>query len=196
MTTASDFIRFTPLAQLALRLPVTALLWLLLAIAIATVTASPAFAQRVTIPGTTISFAPPPGFTALADDEIAAKYIRGRPPRFVVGNKTRGTTIAYDFRPHAIPDSELERAMASFEQVFERLIAGIDWKKREIITLAGQRWILLEMSSTAIDTDIYNIMLVTPHGGQLAMLNFNSTKQQFPTLEKALRASIDSIRVK
>jgi len=192
MLFASVHPHFTRPARRIARLPIIVLLSLLFAIA----TAQPALAQRVTIPGTTISFAPPPGFTALTADEIAAKYVRGRPPRFVVGNKSRGTTVAYDFRPHAIPDAELERAMASFEQVFERLIAGIDWKKREVITLAGQRWILLEMSSTAIDTDIHNILLVTPHDGQLAMLNFNSTKQQFPALEAALRQSIASIQVK
>ena len=70
------------------------------------------------------------------------------------------------------------------------------WKRKEIIEMAGQRWIFLEMTSSAIDTDIYNIMLITPFDGKMLIFNFNSTKEDFAEQEAALRASVASIRLK
>ncbi len=154
------------------------------------------WAERLTLPETTVSFEAPTGFTALSDDEIKAKYPSNRAPRFVRGNASRGTTIAYEIRPNAIPDSALENAMGAFEQVFTRIIPGIVWKRREIVQRAGQRWIELEATSNAIDTDIHNLMLITPYDGKLLTFNFNSTKEQFPKFERELRTSIDSIRLK
>ena len=62
--------------------------------------------------------------------------------------------------------------------------------------MLGQQWIYLEMSSRAIDTDIHNIMLITPLQGKMLIFNFNSTKAEFPKVEAELRASINSIAFK
>jgi hypothetical protein len=64
-----------------------------------------------------------------------------------------------------------------------------------IIELSGRKWVMLEMTSEAADTEIYNIVLATGYKGQLLMFNFNSTKKDFPNFEKALRESIASIKV-
>ncbi len=49
------------------------------------------------------------------------------------------------------------------------------------------------MMSRAVDTDIHNIMLVTPFRGGMLMFNFNSTREEFPRMEGALRRSLESI---
>ena len=116
------------------------------------------------IPETTVSFEPPAGFTALTREEIAAKYPRGSGPGFVVGNQARTTSIP-----------------------------GLVWKERKLIGMGGQRWVFLEMTSTAVDTDIHNIMVITPHAGKLLMFNFNSTREEFADVEASLRRSIESI---
>lgn len=153
------------------------------------------WAERINVPETTVSFEAPAGFTALSDEEIKAKYPSSRAPRFVLGNASRGTTVAFEIRAHAIPDSALDHAMAAFEQVLSRIIPGIAWKRREIVQRAGQRWIELEATSNAVDTDIHNLMLITPYDGKMLMFNFNSTKEQFPRFEQQLRTSIESIRL-
>jgi hypothetical protein len=143
-----------------------------------------------------ITFEAPDSFTELKKEEIDLKYPSKRAPNFVVGNKSRSTTIAYDIKPHPIPENELEARMKFLEQTFDRMIPGIEWKKKEIIEKEGKKWIYFEMTSHAIDTDIYNIILVTPYKGKTLMFNFNSTREEFPKIEKELRASIESIRIK
>lgn len=154
---------------------------------------SAALAQRVDVPETTVSFEPPSGFTALTREEIQAKYPKGNGPAFVVGNKKRTTSIAYDIKPIAIGDKDLPDLMAAFGERFEKAIPGLAWKDRKLIEMDGQRWVYLEMTSTAVDTDIHNIMLITPHAGKLLMFNFNSTREEFAEVESSLRDSAGSI---
>ncbi|SIQ23107.1 hypothetical protein SAMN05421647_10376 [Marinobacterium stanieri] len=71
----------------------------------------------------------------------------------------------------------------------------MEWKKQEVIHLSGRDWIYFEVTSNAIDTDIYNIMLVTSYGKEMLLFNFNSTKEDFPQYEKALRNSVNTIKI-
>ena len=154
---------------------------------------SPCWSQRFGIPEAGIVFNAPDGFTQLSAGEIALKYPSNRAPAFVVGNKKRTTTIAYDLKPDKLSVERIPEIKASFEQIFERIIPGIEWKKREIIEFQNKKWIYFEMTSHAIDTDIYNIMLITFLKEKMLVLNFNSTTREFPKIEASLRKSIQSI---
>ncbi len=152
-----------------------------------------ALADKLSLPGSGVRFEAPEGFTPLSTEEIAAKYPRSQPPRYVVGNARRTTTIAYDLKPNRLPADKLAEVQAAFEKTFERMIAGLVWKERKLVTQAGRQWIYLEMTSNAVDTDIHNIMLVTPHKDGMLLFNFNSTKEEFPKMEQALRRSVQTI---
>ena len=154
-----------------------------------------AAAASFTIPGSTVSFEAPDDFTPLTQEEIAKKWLRAKPPAFVVGNARRTTTIAYDIRNQSVPEDQLEAGLEVFGRLFDRLVAGIVWKKREIAVIGGRRWIYLEMTSNAIDTDIYNILLSTPHEGKLVVFNFNSTKEDFPHVEASLRKAVNTVAI-
>ncbi len=75
------------------------------------------------------------------------------------------------------------------------MIPGIEWKKNEIIEHSGQKWVLMEMTSNAVDTDIYNILLMTGFDGKMLVFNFNSTKKDFPKYEAELRKSLKSVKL-
>ena len=106
------------------------------------------------------------------------------------------TTIAYQLKAHPVKESDLPEVQKAFAQIFDRVIPGIEWKQNALVELVGQKWLFMEMTSRAIDQDIYNIMLITSHKGEMLMFNFNSTKKDFPKMEKALRDSIKSITLK
>ena len=150
-------------------------------------------AATLTLPEAALSFQSPDAFTVLTKDEIALKYPSNRAPAYVVGNASRGTTIAYALKNQSLPPDKLGEVKVFFEKTFDRIIPGIEWIERKIITQQGQDWIFFEMTSRAIDTDIHNIMLITPRNGKMLVFNFNSTKGEFPKVEQALRKSMDSI---
>ena len=154
-----------------------------------------AWAQPLAVGNAPVSFEPPPGFVALPQTIINLKWPSKRAPRYVVGDAVGTTTVAYDLKPHRLPQDQMEAIQKAFTQVMERSVPGIRWIKNGIIDHAGQRWLFLEMTSSAVDTDIHNIMLVTGIGEEMLVFNFNSTREAFPQVEQALRASIDSIKV-
>ena len=153
------------------------------------------FSEPVKVLGTDVTFHPPEGFNPLSKEVIATKWPTKQAPTYVIGNSTASTTVAYDLKPHNISPEELPNAQKSFTLLMERIIPGIEWKKNEIIELSGQKWILMEMTSRAVDTDIYNIVLMTGIGGKMLIFNFNSTKEDFPKVEAQLRKSIKSIKL-
>ncbi len=152
-------------------------------------------AQAISISDSGISFAAPDEFQPVAQEIIDLKWPQKNAPKWVVGNKSASTTIAYDLKPNNISTVPLSAVMNHFKKTFDRVIPGIEWKKREIIELSGKKWLFLEMTSNAIDTDIYNIMLITSYGKKMLIFNFNSTKEDFSKYETVLRESIKSIQL-
>lgn len=157
--------------------------------------ALPVSAESINVAGTGVSFSPPPEFEVVPKAIAEQKWPTERAPRFAVGNERATTTVAYDLKPHRIPQDRLPEVQQSFTNLFSRLIPGLEWKRNELIELSGQTWIFMEMTSKAIDTDIHNIMLVTGYENQMLVFNFNSTKHDFPRYEDALRTSIQSIQL-
>lgn len=157
--------------------------------------ASPVWAEAVQVADSKASFEPPPGFGPVPQAIIDAKWPSKRAPRFVVGNERATTTVAYDLKPNTVPQDKLPEVQKAFTGLIERVVPGLRWVRNEIIEQAGQRWLYLELTSTAVDTDIHNMMLITGLGDQMLVFNFNSTKEEFPKLEIALRASMRSIAI-
>ncbi len=152
-------------------------------------------ADPIEVAKTGITFEAPEGFEPLAKEIIALKWPANRAPAYAVGNESASTTVAYDLKPNNIPQKDLPAVKKSFTKFFERMIPGLQWKKNKIVEISGQNWILMEMTTDAIDTDIYNIMLVTGYKGKMLLFNFNSTKEDFPKYEAKLRKSLRSIKL-
>ena len=160
------------------------------------VVVSSASAKTISLDNGNITFEVPDEFKPVPQKILDIKYPSKRAPRYVIGNESAATTIAYDLKPNSMPQDKINEAREAFSQMFPRIIPGLEWKENKVIQLSGRKWGYLEMTSTAIDTDIYNIMLFTGYNGQMLIFNFNSTKEQFGKYEDALRKSLLSIKVK
>lgn len=151
-------------------------------------------AERFQVPETTLSFDAPEGFAQLDRALIEAKFPNRNAPTWVVGNARGTTTIACGLRPSSLAPAQLEPALTGMGDVIARITPGHQWVERKLIDLAGTRWIHFEMTSTAADTDIHNIMLITSYETRMLACNFNATVKDFAKLETALRASIETMR--
>ncbi|MDH3621906.1 MAG: hypothetical protein OER91_13500 [Gammaproteobacteria bacterium] len=152
-------------------------------------------AEVIEVGDTGVTFVAPDEFKPLSQELRERKFPSSNGPGFVIGNEWATTTIAYDVKPQDLSGADMEELRAVFEQTFNLMIPGIKWKANRVSEHGGQSWIYLEMTSNAIDTDIYNIVMVTGIGKRMVIFNFNSTKEDFPKYEDVLRKSLDSIRV-
>ena len=78
----------------------------------------------------------------------------------------------------------------------QQRMPGLQWLKREMLTLNGVRWVHLEMTTRAIDTTIYNDIYFTSFAGKMLGFNFNATTAMKNQALPQLRKSRDSIRIK
>lgn len=178
--------------------PASTLFRCVLVLALLCMTASAGAADpspaRIWLPDDQVSFASPAGFTPLDAQWLAVKYPRGNAPRHAVGNERRTTTIAYDVLDGTAPTSDLEELRRAF-------VAGlaqapkVRWIANEIRSLGPDKWVYVECTTAAPDTDIRNILLLTVVRNRIVLFNFNATVEDFGRIEPALRASIDSIKV-
>jgi len=153
------------------------------------------YADQIEIESTGITFDSPADFTVYTEELISKKWPSNQAPKWAVGNETGSTTIAYDIKPSDISQAPLDEVLKSFEQLLERMVPGLEWIEKDVITIEGKEWIFLEMTSNAVDADIYNIMLVTSYEQEMLIFNFNSTVADFSQYETELRNSIKSIQL-
>ena len=151
------------------------------------------FGNQIEIPNTNISFTPPKEFQFFSKEVIEAKWPIRRAPQWVIGSESTATSIAYGVRPNDISAVPLVQLMGHLKQSVNRMVPGAKFIKTEIDQINGKDWIYLELTSNAINADIHNIVLATSYQKQMVLLNFNSTKDEFPLYESALRTSIQSI---
>ncbi len=135
----------------------------------------------------------PDGFTPLSKSEIAQKYPYRDAPFMVLGNAGRSTTISVNLYNEEISNERLDEKKQELETLLDRMTPGIQWQKREITELNGRKWVYLEFTSHAVDTDIHNMMLITPRLGRMLLFNFNATREDFAAMEQPLRDSMRTI---
>ena len=143
-----------------------------------------------------VSFDAPDEFTELTSEDITLKFPSSRAPQFVVGNEERSTTIAYDWKQDRLLLSDLAQFKDAMVQMFNRIVPGIQWKEDEVVEINGREFVHLEFISSAVDTDIYNIMLATSYQDRMLVFNFNSTVSDFETVEDDLRRTVETIFVR
>ena len=152
-------------------------------------------AAEVRLAGTTLSFVAPDEFEPFSQAIIAAKWPARRAPRWVVGNASTSTSIAYDIKQNDISTAPLHVVMNSLKNTMQRIGPGLQWVKTEVVDIHGKEWVYLEFTSQAINADIHNIMLVSAYDKQMIIFNFNSTKAEFTQYEALLRESVQSIKM-
>ncbi len=152
--------------------------------------------DRVSLGDGRVSFVPPAGFKAWTKEQIRAKYFRGNPPQYVFANETGAVTVAVTFSPGKVAPEQLSEFKTAMEQMLPRMIPGLKWVSREFVTINGRKWLHLEMTSHAIDTDIHNHMYATSLDGKALFFGFNSTVKNYPKMKVGLLNSAQTITVR
>ncbi|MBI3926565.1 MAG: hypothetical protein HY319_13575 [Armatimonadetes bacterium] len=154
----------------------------------------PAAADTVELFRAKLSWSPPPGFSVLSADEIAAKFPRQNAPQHVYGNANRSVTVAFTHSSSAVTEAQLPELQAflaaSLGSKAER------WIGKDMLTLNGRRWFRLCFVSQALDTTVRNEILGASLEGRALLVNFNATEKDYETFQKALERSKASLTIR
>lgn len=73
---------------------------------------------------------------------------------------------------------------------------SIDFKKNEIREINGRDFIVLEMITPAMDTEVYNLMFITSSDGRLLMCTFNCTVDKLSEWQPLAEQIVSSVKVR
>lgn len=155
-------------------------------------------AQEVALLDGAVRMTLPAGYTQLSAEEIQLKFGRSnRPPLAAFGDARRNAAIAFTLSKQNRPVTEaaLPEFLAAMEQFFPRMMAGLVWHKREIVSIRGRKWARLYLSGHALDTDVRNDMHFTPFRGDLLGVNQTTTEAAWAAASPALSSAFRSIRI-
>ena len=140
-----------------------------------------------------ISILTPANFSAMAKDILEIKYPMSRRPTEVLSNETGGVTLAFNHTNNSMKPSQVAEAHASISKMFHNLYPSAKWIRDEVIQQNGSNFMVMELITPAIDTEIHNIMYGTSVDGRFLLAAFNTTiasSNEWLPIGKKIMASI------
>ena len=150
--------------------------------------------ERVELFNKKVVFVLPTGFKPMPKIIAKIKYPNANRPQYLYCNDSGTTSIAVTLGPKgSLSPEQLPELKKLLINQYVQIFPGLKWINKGYITINENKWLNLECISHAVDTDIHNNQIVTSFNGADLSFNFNSTIEEYPRIEKQLKASMQSV---
>lgn len=119
----------------------------------------------------------PTSFQPMPEDLLKLKYPMERRPTLVLANETGSVSVALNHTRDHVPLARLAEFHRALEGSFRRLYPSAVWFRSELTALNGRQFILLELRTPALDTEIRNLMLATSVDERMLLIAVNMTTE-------------------
>ncbi|WP_228350950.1 MULTISPECIES: hypothetical protein [Limnobaculum] len=133
----------------------------------------------------------PKGFTLMSDNMLKRKYPSENRPKIVYTNESGTVNIAVNHTQMPLDDSKLD----GLKDFMLESMKNYQPQAKEVM-VDNKKAYILDFISHATDTDIHNLMLITPYKGTVLFVTFNTTKEEEATYLEAGKSSLMSIKFK
>jgi len=131
--------------------------------------------NEATALGGKVLYSKPVNFAPMSKEMVDLKYPSLNQPDEVLSESTGAVSLAFSYTDNKVEVTDFEVFKTILKKSFSNLYPTAQWKRNEIINQNGSTFIVLEFTSTAIDTQIHNIMYGTSVNGRLMLISFNTT---------------------
>lgn len=135
----------------------------------------------------------PVDFVAMDEDMIKKKYPNSNPPKYVLSNNETTINLAVSETDTVIKNSQINSYINAVEDQLSSVVDVVDTRFFE---RSGHKVGEIKFISKAIDTDIYNHMIVFSYNDYLKIISFNCTKELRAIWQKAGEDIINSLSFK
>jgi hypothetical protein len=132
-------------------------------------------APRVLLDGL-IEMLVPVEFQPMSAELLRQKYPTDRPPALALANAAGSVSVALNHTRTRLPVTALSDAHRHLEQTFRSVHPTAQWFRSELMTVKGREWILLDLRTPAIDTEVRNLLMATSVDERLLLIAVNMTK--------------------
>ena len=134
----------------------------------------------------------PKNFKLMSKAMLEIKYPNSRRPTEVLCNSSGSVSLAFNFTNNKLLKKDIKAAHIQFSKLFHNLYPSAKWLRDEIAVKGGNKFIILEMITPAVDTKIHNIMYVASVDDKMLFVSFNfiieETKKWLPIGQKIIQS--------
>ena len=147
----------------------------------------------VTALGGKVEMLAPAGFGPMPNAMLEIKYPSSRRPTEVLSNETGAVSIAFNHTQDAMLPGQVREAHIAISAMFHNLYPSAQWVRDEVVQQNGRDFMVLELVTPALDTQIHNIIYGTSVDGRFLLVSFNTTVElsaQWLPLGKQMMVSL------
>ncbi len=119
----------------------------------------------------------PTAFQPMPEEILKLKYPMERRPTLVLSNNVGSVSLALNHTRDRLPSTELAEAHRAFDRMFRNMYPSAHWFRSELASLNGRQFVVLELRTPAIDTEVRNLMVATSVDERLLLITVNMTKE-------------------
>ena len=138
----------------------------------------------------------PKSFGPMPQDILELKYPDSRRPTEVLSDSTGGVSLAFNHTQNQMFPEQIKEAHTSMSKMFHNMYPSAKWIRDETINKNGRTFMILELITPAIDTQIHNIMYGTSVDNRFLLVAFNTTVEQSEQWLPIGKKIMESISIK
>ncbi len=134
----------------------------------------------------------PASFTNLPLEQAKMKYPSEQRPQIIKSNEDGSINLTFSLLNEPLTTKDLPQALDSLQAVIARLNPANLFFAKEVSQTTTGAVGYFDFKSSALDSDLYNIMFATPIGGKFLLGTFNcrfSAKAKWTQLARAIMRS-------
>lgn len=143
-----------------------------------------------------LSLLVPEAFSVMDEEMLKLKYPSQRRPALVYTDQSGAINVAFNHTKDRIRQSEIAAFHKQVDGMFHNLYPTATWFNSSVTDINGRNWLMLDLRTPAIDTEIRNITVGTSLDGRLLLVSFNVTKELEDQWLEPAQTIIQSLRVR
>ncbi len=137
----------------------------------------------------------PAAFKVMDKEMMQLKYPSERRPTIVYTNPAGSVNVAFNHTKSKISPEKIPAMHKYLESTFKNLYPSAKWFDSNLIQINGRRYLMLDVRTPAIDTEIRNMIVGTSFEGRLLLLTFNAVRALEETWVPVGTEIIQSIKI-
>ncbi len=125
-----------------------------------------------------VTISAPKDFIPMSQELLEIKYPNSGRPADVLTDETTQVTLAFKHTNNKMSKEDLIKAHKQVSKMFHNLYPSAEWLRDEIIQQNGYPFIVIEVITPAVDTQIHNIIYATSVDERFLLVSFNTTVEK------------------
>ena len=137
----------------------------------------------------------PKDFKPMSEEMLNFKYKGKGKPTFVLTDDAAAVNLAFNHLPNKANDELIETYKNSIKASFQNAFPDAEWKADGVRMINGRKVGYFKLTTSAVDTKVYNHIFITHCQGRLLLGTFNCTVKRIPTWEETSETIVESLKV-